>query len=114
MTVPGLSLNISASCAKVDGEGYECMILHLLPGGRHGQQAPATGHITVVGGPNDGRCLALVCPHHATAEGYADVKTQLVAWMRAGLLTIDLGPGPAGAPEVLHIDHMDPLPEHRH
>jgi hypothetical protein len=103
----GLSLNISASCPEVNGEGYSCMIMHML-------RVPATGHITVAGGPNDGRCLALVCGHHATEDGYADVKAQLVAWLRAGLLTTDLGPGPAGAPEVRHGDHMDPLPEHRH
>jgi hypothetical protein len=108
---PGpVSLNFSAQCGNVEGEGWACMI---------DDTAEAVGHVTVVGGPYDGRFLAVVCGRHASEAGYTEVKERLVEWMVAGLLAHDLGPGAAGAPEVLHREpgggwHRDPMPEHRH
>jgi len=104
---PPVALKFSAYCPKVEGLGYDCMVCYGVP-------VPATGHVTVDGGPNDGRCLAIVCPHHAREDGYADVKERLAQWLVTGLLAEDLGPGPAGAPEVRHRDHWDPVHEHRH
>jgi hypothetical protein len=105
MAVPEMFLEFSACCPHVDGQGYACMVCEVA----------ATGHVTVSGGPNHGRCLALLCRHHASSDGYEEVSERLVQWMLGGLLSIsDLGPGAAGAPEVTHHDHRDPLPEHNH
>lgn len=101
-----LSLHYSAHCPQIAGTGHLCMI---------DGETPATGHVTVVGGPHDGRCIAVVCELHASPAGAADVKARLVEWLMADLLSpTDLGPGADGAPEVWHVDHLDPLPEHRH
>jgi hypothetical protein len=102
--VSDVTLDFSAHCPHIVGEGYGCMVC----------AAGAAGHVRVSGGPHHGRCLALLCGHHASPSGYADVKNKLVQWMVAGLLATDLGPGRRGAPQVLHQGHLDPLPDHRH
>jgi hypothetical protein len=104
-----VSLTFAAWCENVAGAEWACMV---------DETAPAVGHVTVVGGPHDGRCLAVVCGHHASEDGYAEFKERLVDWMMAGLLSTELGRGAHGAPEVLHREpghwHRDPMPEHRH
>lgn len=77
--------------------------------------ADATGHVTVAGGPHDGRCLAVVCRRCASPEDDGQrVRTMLVAHAMLNLIDVDLGPGPWGEPEVWHRDHLDPLPQHHH
>ena len=110
MTAPQVSLTFSGWCERVVGQGWRCMI---------DDEADAVGHVQVTGGEHDGRYLAVVCARHASADGYREVKARLVDWMMAGLLAADLGPGVAGAAEVLHREpggrwHRDPIPEHRH
>jgi hypothetical protein len=105
-----VSLTFSASCVNVAGQGWSCMV---------DEAAPAVGHVTVTGGPHDGRVLAVLCARHTTEDGYAEFKERLVEWMMAGLLSRELGPGANGVPEVLHREpggglHRDPMPEHRH
>lgn len=106
-----MSLTFAAQCVNVGGQGWLCMI---------DEAEPAVGHVTVTGGPHDGRCLAVLCARHVSEAGYREFRERLVDWMLAGLLSRELGPGAAGAPEVLHImpgddaPHRDPLPEHRH
>jgi hypothetical protein len=112
-----VSLTFSARCGNVEGQGWACMVDDTAGGGPEADMA--VGHVTVVGGPHDGRCLAVVCARHASEAGYGEFKARLVEWMVNGLLAHDLGPGPGGAPQVLHREpggewHRDPLPEHRH
>ncbi len=114
---PPVSLTFSAQCANVEGQGFACMIDDTAGGGPEAEMA--VGHVIVSGGPHDGRCLAVLCGHHASEAGYPEFKAKLVEWMMAGLLGADLGPGACGVPEVLHRRpdgrwHRDPLPEHRH
>lgn len=104
MSAPGWGVSFSADCPHVRGEGYSCMIC----------LAEATGHAAVEGGDHHGRFFAIVCPHHASEAGWAEVKWCMIDWMTAGLLARDGGPGPAGAPEVRHGGHLDPLPAHSH
>jgi hypothetical protein len=77
-------------------------------------QEPAAGHAAVDGGLWDGRFLALCCGRHASEDGWADFKAALLDWSDAGLISRNGGPGPAGAPEVWHRDHWDPIPTHQH
>lgn len=105
MSVPWV-MHASASCPNVIGWGYRCMISYC--------PQEATGHVDVEGGPHNGRCFAVLCAHHASEEGVPAVKEQMVQWIICGLLTVLGGPGPNGAPEVWHRDHLDPLPTHTH
>lgn len=98
------TLSFSAHCPRVVDMELTCMVC----------PEPATGHMLVKDGPNDGRCLMVLCPLHCSEEGYEDVKAKLVQHMLDGFLSTDLGPGPEGTPEVWHKTHWDPLPEHRH
>jgi hypothetical protein len=108
--MPAWEVNFSADCPHVNGCGYRCMIC----------PQPATGHATVGGGPHNGRCLAIVCPRHASDDGWAEVKSALVTWAGLGLFEADGGPGVNGAPEVWHAPpggdggHFDPMHEHEH
>jgi hypothetical protein len=102
---PRWSITTSPNCPNVNGHGYQCMIC----------PAAAVGHSVVVGGPHDGRCLAVTCARHSSAAGWEEVKGALAVWFAAGLLSLaDGGPGPDGAPEVWHGDHFDPMPAHKH
>lgn len=111
-----VSLTFSAWCGNVVGQGWACMIADTA--GPRAEADMAVGHVVVVGGAHDGRVLAVLCGRHAGEDGYREFKERLVEWMLAGLLGDDLGPGPNGAPEVLHWQdggwHRDPLPQHRH
>jgi hypothetical protein len=100
--MPDWTVNFSADCPHIAGQGYRCMIC----------DADATGHATVGGGTYDGRCLAIVCPRHASPEGWAEFKRRVARWLLDSQLEADGGPGPDGAPEVWHTDHWDPMPEH--
>jgi hypothetical protein len=104
MTALAWQANFSADCPTVNGSGMQCMICTAL----------ATGHLTAGGGPHDGRCLAVTCTRHSSEEGWPEVHDALVAWAAAGLLALNGGPGPAGAPEVWHGDHWDPMPTREH
>ena len=98
----GWSVTFSASCPHVADGGYQCMVC----------DTPATGHARVDGGPHDGRCIAILCPCHASEDGWEEFKDALVSWSQHGQFAIDGGPGMLGAPEVWHGDHWDPMPEH--
>lgn len=97
-------MRFAATCATIENAGYACMVC----------SAPATGHVTVQGGPHEGRCLAVLCRRHGSEVGYDEFKVRLIEWMMADLLAPDGGPGPDGAPEVWHRDHLDPLPSADH
>lgn len=105
--------NLSAHCPTVDGSGMQCMIC----------PEPATGHLTVGGGPYDGRCVAVTCPRHSSEDGWDEVKGALYHWVVAGLLDPTFGgPGEDGEPEVWHSSgvpgsaggHWDPMPRKGH
>lgn len=104
MSLRDVTLGFSAHCSNVADLGYSCMVC----------SEPGTGHLTARGGLHHGRCLLVLCPRHASQEGYDEVKAVLVQQMMDELLSAELGPGPLGPPQVWHRDHWDALPEHRH
>ena len=104
-TGPLWQANFSADCPAVAGHGFQCMIC----------LRAATGHLTASGGPQDGRCVAVCCPRHASEAGWAEVKAKMMDWFVAGQIDPATGgPGPSGAPEVWHGDHWDPMPSNDH
>jgi hypothetical protein len=104
--IPGLGLHTSASCANLATMELGCMACD-------GAEL-ATGHVQVTGGPHNGRVLLILGPRclGTTEESAtARIKPLLAHYATQGLLSLhDLGPGPKGAPEVQHGDHLDPLP----
>jgi hypothetical protein len=94
-------VGFSADCPNIRGHGYLCMVC----------DDPATGHAAVRFGSYHGRCLALLCPLHASAEGFDEFKHTMLIWLEAGLLDVDGGPGLFGTPQARHGDHLDPMPE---
>ena len=102
MTAP-LGFLFDAHCDKIEGAGFTCMTCDV---------EPATGHVTVDGGPNHGRLLALLCASCASEDAWHIVCRRFSEWGASQQLDLeDLGPGALGGPWVKHGDHHDPLPD---
>jgi hypothetical protein len=99
----GISLVVSDTCEKVVGKGILCMVC---------DDAEATGHVQVSGGPFSGRVLLLVCRLCARPEQDVERRLTLAGHMTAGWLDPEtLGPGAGGVPMMRHEGHLDPLEE---
>ena len=110
-------VHVSRICQDtVAGSGMRCMIEPC--------RADAAGHVVVEGGPHDGRCVAVTCLHHGSAEGFGAVREMLIHWAATGLLDLETGgPGPHGEPQVWHVPppglpgaagHWDAMPRAGH
>jgi hypothetical protein len=92
-------LHISIRCPQIEGEGLTCMACGTVD---------ATGHVQVVGGEFDGRCLMLICEYCGSPEDDgAFIKKALIAHAENGSIDISTG-GPGENPlQVWHKDHWD-------
>lgn len=70
----------------------------------------ATGHVTVAGGPHDGRVLMLVCPQCAhPADAMIHIKAALVNMAMDDVVKLDWGGPGSKLAQYWHRDHWDPL-----